>query len=62
MRIGSRVQRLAAKAAPEEARIVIVYEDAGGSWVTYDEEPITRASIPATAQVIVFRRRPDGPQ
>ncbi len=62
MRIGSRVHRLEAKAVPEEARIIIVYEAEAGVWTTYEGETVTRASIPATAQVIVFRLRPDGPQ
>ncbi len=60
--MGRRVLRLEAKAVPEEARIVIVYEAEPGIWTAYDGEPVTRESLPATAQVIVFRRYDGGPQ
>ena len=62
MRLASRLDRLEAKAMPTEGPIVIVYEREPGIWTTYDGESVTRASLPANAQVIVFRRRPDGPQ
>ncbi len=62
VRLARRLGRLEAKAATTEGPIVIVYEAEPGVWTTYDGERITREDMPANAQLIVFRRRPDGPQ
>ena len=57
-RIAKLEQRLGAAAAP----LVVVVEAADGTWREAVGEAVDRAALPAGAQVIVFRKRPDGPQ
>ena len=64
MRLATRLRRLEAKARREDdgPRLLIVFEEADGTWHDGRGTALDPAAINPRTQVIVFRERPDGPQ
>ena len=64
MRLTTRLRMLEAKFRPKDdvPRLLIVFEEEDGGWHDGRGAAIDRATVDPRTQVIIFRKRPDGPQ
>jgi hypothetical protein len=64
MRLTTRLRMLEAKLRPEDdvPKLLIVFEEEDGGWHDGQGTAIDPATVDPRTQVIIFRKRPDGPQ